>query len=397
MTPNPWFVLGALFLARTSLGYQFQSVGSVAPILVEEMGIDFTQVGTLIGLFSALGVLTALPAGQLGRMFGEKRVVLAGLAMMAAGGFIMGTADGFTMAAVGRTVVGAGGVVITVSMVKLVGDLFEGPQVITAMAILMNSWPVGITIGLWTQGALAEAWGWQAVFLTAGIGSLGGMILVWLLYRPPPRAPRSSGDGGQSVPDAGRISFREATLVSVAGVVWTMFNGAFLVVMAFGPALLVSEGTDVVAAGSVIGIGTFVYMLAIPLGGWLSSRFDRPNTVMLASFALAGITVATVPFVDAQLPLFILAGIFVGVPTGNVMALTVEMVRKEHRNIGTGLYYTWHYIGLSAVPAIAGWSVDSTGNAAAPMWVGAGCSALAILLLVVVRGLQSRFRGQAAA
>ncbi|MGY8957011.1 MAG: MFS transporter [Alphaproteobacteria bacterium] len=142
MTQNRWLMLGALFLARVSLGYQFQTVASVAPLLVLDLGINFTEVGTLIGFFSALGFVTALPAGIAGRRFGEKRVVLIGLGLMALGGFVMAGADGFWVAGAGRLMVGVGGIVITVTMVKLVGDLFEGREVVTAMAILMNSWPV---------------------------------------------------------------------------------------------------------------------------------------------------------------------------------------------------------------------------------------------------------------
>ena len=67
---------------------------------------------------------------------------------------------------------------MTVVLVKIVGDWFEGREVVTALAILMNSWPVGIAIGLWSQGAMAETWGWQTVFLTAGVGSAVGFLLV---------------------------------------------------------------------------------------------------------------------------------------------------------------------------------------------------------------------------
>ncbi|MBT3399433.1 MAG: MFS transporter, partial [Rhodospirillaceae bacterium] len=49
MMTNRWLVLGALFVARSALGFHFQSVASVAPLLVEDLGIDFTAIGTLIG------------------------------------------------------------------------------------------------------------------------------------------------------------------------------------------------------------------------------------------------------------------------------------------------------------------------------------------------------------
>ena len=384
MTANRWFVLGALFVARSALGYHFQSVASVSPLLVEDLGIDFTEVGTLIGLFSLLGVITALPAGFLGQRFGERRVCLFGLALMAIGGFVMWLGDGFAMIGVGRMIAGTGGVVITVIMVKIVGDLFEGREVVTAMAILMNSWPVGITIGLWSQGALAEAWGWQAVFLTAGIGSFVGMLLVAIAYRP------KTGPAMKAPLQRLSITRGEAAKVSLAGIIWVLYNAGYLMVLSFGPAMLVMRGLDVAAAGLLLANATFVYMFAIPLGGWMSEKLGRPNLVMVSCFVLGALTIMLVPFVDAPLLLFILAAIFIGIPTGNVMALTVETVRAEHRNTGTGLYHTWNHAGLFVGPALAGWIVDQTGDPSTAMLFGGTTLILAIVALAALRGLQWR-------
>jgi predicted MFS family arabinose efflux permease len=389
MMSNRWVVLGALFVARSALGYHFVSVASVAPLMVEDLGINFTEAGTLIGLFSILGVVTALPAGFLGRRFGERRVCLAGLFVMGVGGVVMWLGDGFLVIGLGRILAGTGGVVLTVVMVKLVGDLFEGKEVVTGMAILMNSWPVGIAIGLWTHGALAEAWGWQAVFLAAGIGSFAGMALVAWFYRPhmvsSPRAEPVLENK-----DTGRMSRREATLVSLAGGVWVFYNGGFLMVLSFGPAMLVAGGDDVAHAGLLLSNATIVYMFAIPLGGWLSEWLARPNRVMISCFALGALSVAAVPFASTPLIPFILAAIFVGIPTGNVMALTVEVVRAEHRIMGTGLYYTWNHIGLTAIPAFAGWIVDLTGAPSNAMFVGGTTMTLAIFVLIVLRMTQMR-------
>ena len=390
MTQNRWLMLGALFLARVSLGYQFQTVASVAPLLVLDLGINFTEVGTLIGFFSALGFVTALPAGIAGRRFGEKRVVLIGLGLMALGGFVMAGADGFWVAGAGRLMVGVGGIVITVTMVKLVGDLFEGREVVTAMAILMNSWPVGIAIGLWTQGVIAETWGWNAVFLVAGLGSLAGMLLVAFVYRAPGQAVAPTAAVAETTKPKSQISQREVTLVVIAGVIWTMFNGGFLMVMSFGPALMVERGSDVALSGLLISNGTIAYMIAIPLGAWLSERWARPNLVMVGSFAIGAVAVALVPYVSDPLALFVAAGIFIGIPTGNVMALTVEVVRPENRNTGTGLYYSVHHIGLTGMPILAGWMVDITGDAAIPMIVGGVATAFAIVMLGLLRMVQRR-------
>ena len=62
-----WHILALLFLARTALGFQFQTLASVADDLVVAFGLDYAGIGLLIGLFMAPGVFLALPAGLWGR------------------------------------------------------------------------------------------------------------------------------------------------------------------------------------------------------------------------------------------------------------------------------------------------------------------------------------------
>ncbi len=397
MTPNRWLVLAALFLARSTLGYQYQSVASVSPLLVDDMGINFAEVGALIGFYSLFGIVSALPAGLLGRRFGDMRITLLGATMMAAGGFVMGFGDSYGVASVGRILSGTGSVFLTVLVTKIVADWFSGREIVTALAILMNSWPVGIALGLVSQGAIAETWGWQAVFLSTGLACLAGMGLVMLAARI---RPEPSETPAQAQPLAGwswTISRHEGVLASLAGCVWILYNSGFIMIVSFAPAMLVARDFDVAEAGVLISIGTWVYMLAIPTGGWLSERLQRPNVTMVSCFLLATVIVAAVPFVETVVVLFALAGIFVGIPTGNVMALTVETVRAENRNMGVGLYYSFHYIGLTFIPMIAGWALDLSGSNAAPMFVGAACTALAIGVLGLLRFVQLRSLPGAAA
>ena len=98
-----WLALAVLTAARTSMGFQFQSLASAAPPLVADLGLGYAEVGFLIGLYFLPGVALALPGGLLGRRFGDKRVVALGLALMAAGGALAGFAEGYATLAAGRT------------------------------------------------------------------------------------------------------------------------------------------------------------------------------------------------------------------------------------------------------------------------------------------------------
>ena len=58
-----WIILAVLFVARTSMAYQFQSVASVSEQLIQEFGLSYTEIGLLIGLYMLPGIFIALPGG----------------------------------------------------------------------------------------------------------------------------------------------------------------------------------------------------------------------------------------------------------------------------------------------------------------------------------------------
>lgn len=89
---------------------QFHTVPSPPPFLIGSLAIDYTQLGTLSGLYMLAGIFMALPGGMLGRRFGAKRLVLAGLLLVAAGGAPMGAGCNFLLVANGRPLSGVGGI-----------------------------------------------------------------------------------------------------------------------------------------------------------------------------------------------------------------------------------------------------------------------------------------------
>src|SRR3984885_12875087 len=96
-----WNVLILLFVVRLSMAFQFQSVASMSPALMKEYGVGLGDIGFLISLYLAPGLAFALPGGEIGRRFVDKRVVLFGLALMIAGGLAMALASTCGMAGLG--------------------------------------------------------------------------------------------------------------------------------------------------------------------------------------------------------------------------------------------------------------------------------------------------------
>ena len=387
-TGRRWLILAVLFVARGAWAYQFQAVGSVGPMILDDLGIGYAELGTLIGLFDAPGIVVALAGGYLGQRYGDKRLVLIGLGLMVAGGVAGGASQDFEASAVARIVAGAGSVLLGILVAKMVADWFAGRELALAMAVVLASWPIGIGAALATQGALAEALGWPAVFYAAAAASLLGLVLVLAFYRPPPDARATAGAG--AAVDAARIaiSAREVALVSIAALVWVLFNAGLLVLVSFGPTLLESRGFAVAEAGRLVSLSTWAYAAATLAGGAVAEWSRRPDLLMAASFAAMAAALVLVPYAAFTSLLFIAIGIATGVPTGAVMALSVEALDARNRSVGMGVFYAWRYGGFALLQPFAGWTADVGGDPAAPVLFAALCVAAALAALAGFRLLQ---------
>ena len=68
-----WLILAVLTIARTDMGFQFQSVAAASQHLIGRFDLSFAALGILIGLYLFPGVAVAIPGGLLAQRFGDKR------------------------------------------------------------------------------------------------------------------------------------------------------------------------------------------------------------------------------------------------------------------------------------------------------------------------------------
>ena len=386
-----WLVLAVLAFARIAMGFQFQAVASVSPFLVEEFGIDYASIGTLIGLYLLPGVVLALPGGWLGRRFGEKRMVLGGLALMAVGGAVSAYGTSYAILVTGRVLTGVGVVLQFVLMTKMLADWFKGKELVFAMSLYLNGWPIGIGLALVTQVGLATAHSWRTVFLATAVFCAFTFVVLALLYRSPPAQKAAIADA----PDS-RLTLREILMVSFAGMIWTFVNAGWVITVSFSPGYLRSQGVELNEAATVTSLATWLGVIGLPLGGWLASRLGRPNAFIVASMAIGGLAVLAVPFTSAYALCFSVIGLIIFLPAGIMAALPIEVLRPESRAMGLGLFYTWWYAGMAALPPLGGWSYDVTGNPAAPILCAAAFVFMTLVALLCFRLCQRMPVGRSA-
>src|SRR5271166_1895454 len=325
-------LLAALTLARLSFAYQFQAIASLAPLLTRLFGLDYTAIGTLIGIHLASGILMSLPFGMLAGRFGDRVVLTAGLLLMTVGALIAATGGGVAGIAAGRVVSGMGSVTIVVLQGKLLADWFEGSAFMLAIAVTMGSYAVGISLAQFTQLPLAEAAGWPWVFVAGGAIAAAAATLFLSAYQPPEERGRRS----LALP-----SPRECMLVAVAGLIWTFYNAGYSGFLSYVPSLLHVRAATAAQAGVVIALATLTNLPAM---------------------------------LDGSV----------------IIALGTLSSRPERRAAGMGLFYTTYYIGGALIPAACGRAADIYGGPEGALYAAAAVSLLSIPAFFAHRALAHR-------
>jgi predicted MFS family arabinose efflux permease len=380
---NRWRALTILTAARTSMGFQFQAVASVSPVLVPDLGLSYGDLGFLISLYFLPGVLMALPAGALGRRFGDKRLVIAGLVLMVVGGCVTSAAGSSTTLAVGRVLSGVGAILLNVLMSKMITDWFAGREIVWAMAVFVNSFPLGVGLALLALGWISSVAGWEIGLLTSAALAAVALLLICVAYS---RHPNDKAEAGGPSAHGVRLSHRETLLVSLAGALWGIYNGAYAIMFGFVPTFLTGAGLSATEAGLRVGVATWLLVVSIQAGGLIAQRWGHQTALMaIGALAWTGCLLALAIGYGPTTPVLLIAGLLMGLPVGVIMSMPSQVLRPESRAMGMGLFYLWLYIGHGSLPWIAGWLRDRAGTATAPLLFAALLVFCMLLLYMVLR------------
>jgi predicted MFS family arabinose efflux permease len=353
-------MLTVIFTARISMGFQFQSIASVATFIVDDLHLSYAQVGLLMGLYMIPGVLIALPGGLLAQRFSPLVVAAAGLALMIAGAETIARGDAFALAAAGRVVSGVGGILLNVALAKMVADWFTGRELSTAMGVMLASFPAGLGLAAAVLGSVARAHSWRAAADATAVVSALALLLLLGLYRAPAERP------SQGAPRLA-LTRRTVALALTAGATWALFNASFIIFASFAPAFLLDRGLPVATAGLLLSVAVWISIVSVGVFGWVTDRLGRVDLMIGLGVAASALVMLAVPLSRVEAPWFVLLGVSLGVPAGALMTLLPRALAADDVAAGFGVYYTVFYLAMTIAQPAAGWARDVSGRAEAPL------------------------------
>jgi len=308
---------------------------------------------------------------------------------------LLALSDAYEIMFTGRLISGLGAVLLNVLVTKMVTDWFSEHRITTAMGVLISSWPLGIAIALLTIGPLEEMVGLRLAFFVPVAVCVIALLLVSTIYTDPPELTESVSAPKES--SQGKLTAYELWGVVLSGCVWCLYNIAFILPLSFGPDFLVTKGVTLISAGAIVSLASWLIIPALPLGAWIAERIGRPVTTMVVTFVAIAILTWMIPVTSFYVVIFAAIGIIFGPAGGLIMALPTQVLSKENRAIGMGIFFTIYYAGMGVFPAIAGYARDVTGTPATPLILAGVAILFAVLALAGFRKIQIRHENNTAA
>lgn len=343
------------------------------PLLMPDFGFGYTEAGFLMTVFFAISGIGQALAGIVVDRYGARRVLMAGVGLLAVSGLALAVALNYAMLVVAVALAGLGNSVFHPADFSLLNKKVSPSRLGHAFSAHGLSGNLGWALGAAISG-VALAWsGWRF----AGVAAAGlAALSVWALHRARPLLD-------DAVPGVGAGGTASGTTFGFLGlpVIWLAFLFFLLITAAFGglqsfsvPVLGGLYGvTAAVAAGALTGylLGAAGGMVA---GGFVAVRahaHDRVVAVALVGAALcAGVLASGLPPAWGVIPLMVGIGVGVGL-AGPSRDLLVRRVATESLPGGKsspafgrvyGFVYSGLDVGLALGPLAFGILLDAGGR-----------------------------------
>lgn len=341
-----WAILALLFATRSMMAFGFLAPGALQPFAMPDLGVDHAAMGSLIGAYWLPGTFLALAAGMLATRFDEKPVAIAGVVMLMLGQTLFALAPGFGLAFLGRLLGGGGNVLLSLSLTAMTARWFSDKELGTALAILLDSWPLGLALSLIWFTPAADWFGWRGAALTGAAACLP-IAVALLAYRAPGAAgaPRVV----RPLPSWRRIVGFHGRTALYGAVSWGVFNVGQIAFLTYAPSLI--GGLDGTSLVSLCVWGT---ALTMPIGGWLFDRFNRPLTLITLSCGGASLTMIAFLQGFHPGPMAFVSGVIYGLSAGTLIALPARALPPDDRAWGLGVFYMVYYASLALGQSGAG-------------------------------------------
>lgn len=279
LPPIPFALIAALGLGHVAfVGNRF-----TLTLPAVTLGASPFQIGTLLGLVMVVPMFLAVHMGRWSDRLGYARLAAAGLALLLAGGLLVGAWPALPALYVAAVCSGTGYMLSHVAVNNAIGKATPAGRMTDAFSVMAMGFSISGLTGPLVAGVVIDHAGHRFAFLLLCAFAVASLLLLRCAARRyPPDPVRRPEQARARVADLlQHPPLRKVLAVSaLIAMGWDLF--AFL-----APLQGVRAGLSATATGVVVGIfgaGTFAIRLMLP---WVARRFGEWGAIRGALFVTA--------------------------------------------------------------------------------------------------------------
>jgi len=348
-------ILGAIaFFVMVGFGV----VVPVLPVYVRSFGVGNAEVGAVVSAFALLRFVSSPFCGRLIDWAGERAILSSGIGIVALSSGLVGVAQNYPQLLILRGIGGIGSAMFTVSaMTLLIGSTSTAMRA-RSIGFYQGGFLIGGMTGPALGGLLATISLSAPFFFYAGTLAVAGVVGI-LLLRPRTVAPPTESGVTASIPfrevlrDRG---FRAACVANFAQG-WTSFGvrnslvPVLIVEVLHGPSAWTGVAFALSAVAQAIALA--------PAARFIDTVGRKPAIV--GSFAIAAVTIASVPFVTSFWALTVLLCVYAVAAAfmGTAPAAAVGDVAGASGGRPVAVFSMFSDFGAIIGPLVAGFLADT--------------------------------------
>lgn len=391
-----------LLLANVTGPLGIALISPILDSLTGPLGVSATEIGLMVSMMAAPGIVVIPLAGVLSDRYGRKTVLTAGLLLFGSAGVAIAATTDFRVVLALRLLQGFGFAGIVPTIITSVGDMYEGSVEATAQGLRFASSGVSLVVFPLLAGSLVVL-GWQAPILLYGVAiPLAVMIHLW--FREPTEdepedadrpADTDGGTGSSVVRGVLRLASHPRVLAILVAralpvVAWSglLTYNSILVVRVIG-------GTPQ-QAGLLVAAASLTFAVSASQAGRVTERFDSRFVPLVGANACLGLGFAVVGFAPS-LPVATAGAVVTGGGFGLALALYRSIITgfapTALRGGVVSLGESFGRVAATTTPIAMGVAIaaiePTMGFTAAVRWTSVGTAVVPALLgigcLVVAR------------
>jgi len=340
------------------------------PLIGNELGLSFSQIGSILTCQFTAGALSNLPGGMVVDAIGRKGSLMAiALAWVGLPYLVMGFSHSYWMLLVCATMVGIGNNLWHPTAIPLLAQSHPERRGLVVSIHAMGG-NLGDAIAPLAVGAMLTVFSWRDVVVMNVVpGVVASILLLWSLGR--------GDDGGAMFPD--RLGAERRKAIDAFAGVRILFANRIVLMLSLGSAvrsmtamtlltfLPVFLSTELGYPPAWVGGGLFALQAAgfaaAPISGHLSDRMGRRNIIM-TSMVMSAVVLIFMAFAGRS-PAFVFfiafLGFFLFAIRAVLQAWLLDATPKHLGGTSVGILFGAQAVGAAIGPLIGGLIADHYG------------------------------------